>query len=465
MTEPWELTIKDASVLIISRKLGAVELLDSVLQRLDKTESYAQAWAYVDDSGAREAAGAADRLSLGGGSLGPLHGIPLGIKDVIDVRNMPTEAGSGALLGNIARSDAGAVRQLRHSGAVILGKTRTHEFAFGQGTPPSRNPRDPERYAGGSSIGSGVAVAVGSTPGAVGTDTGGSVRNPASINGLVGIKPSFGLISGSGLLNVSHTLDQIGPIARTVTDAAKLLECMAGPEKVSRLRKKSPHSAGPAIRLGIDRRIWDDWAVTQQVKTVLECAIDDLQELGIDVIDLPLPQLSMALPASLAISLSEAADYHRARLEKASAHYLQGTRIMLETGSLIPSADVQLAREVQEYLRSLISGMMEEAGVAALISPTLPAVAPVESNMDHALTGEAGNNSLSSALQMLTTANLTGMPALSLPCGFAQGQPVGMHLMGPIFSEYTLFSIANTYETATEWKRNVPVRNLPVLTG
>lgn len=122
MNEPWELTITDAAVLISSRKLGAVELLDSVLQRLDKTESYAQAWAYVDDSGAREAAGAADRLSLAGGSLGPLHGIPLGIKDVIDVRNMPTEAGSGALLGNIARSDAGAVRQLRHSGAVILEK-------------------------------------------------------------------------------------------------------------------------------------------------------------------------------------------------------------------------------------------------------------------------------------------------------------------------------------------------------
>lgn len=464
MAEPWELGIVEAAELLRARQLSAVELLDSVLDRLQATEDFAHAWAHVDEAGARAAAVAADANACAGEFGGTLHGIPIGVKDVIDVRGMPTEGGSQALRGHVAPDDAGAVGQLRRNGAVLLGKTQTHEFAFGQGTPPSRNPWDPRRYAGGSSVGSGVAVAVGSAPGSLGTDTGGSVRNPAAVNGLVGLKPTSGLVDGSGVLNISHTLDHIGPIARSVADCAALLDGMIDASASSLL-------AGPVlpqidslrspIRIAVDRGRWSEWGVTQEVTAVLNRAITVLGDLGVDVVELPLPELAMALPASLAISLSEAFGHHRTRLGRVPDRYLPGTRVMIETGALVAPRDVSLAHEVREYLRGFIADAMETAQVDALVSPTLPAIAPPASGMAHELTGDADGSSLAAALRMLTTANLTGMPALSVPCGFASAQPVGMHVMGRQFADATILALARAYEGATSWRTHVPVKELP----
>ncbi|WP_442543583.1 amidase [Arthrobacter sp. KN11-1C] len=459
MTEAWELGIAEASGLLRRGELSAAELVESVIGRLEATEDAVQAWAYVDKQGARNEARTADNSAARGEFLGPLHGIPLGVKDVIDVRGMPAEGGSLALKGRVASNDAGVVRQLRRNGAVILGKTVTHEFAFGQGTPPSKNPWGAERYAGGSSIGSGVAVAVGSAPGALGTDTGGSVRNPASVNGLVGLKATAGLVDGSGVLSVSHTLDHIGPITRSVADCAAMLHGMVGPESAARLQETVLPEAMPApIRVAVDRGAWAEWEVTPEVAAVLEQALIVLQGLGVEVVEVSFPELKMALPASLAISLSESVEHHRELLASSAGKYLPGTRVMIETGALVPREDVQLAHQVRSYLRASLRTAMDNAGVQALVSPTLPSIAPIEADMSHSLTGSTGKDSLSSALMMLSPANLTGMPGLSIPCGFAGGQPVGMHFMGREFAEADLLGIAHVYEKHTSWHAKVPVR-------
>ncbi|GAA4045729.1 amidase [Arthrobacter methylotrophus] len=466
MTEAWELGIAEAAGLIRRRELSAVELLDSVLDRLQDTEDYAHAWAFLDDPGALEAARMADDQAAMGQFGGALHGIPLGVKDVIDVRRMPTEGGSESLRGNCAKDDAGVVRQLRASGAVILGKLQTHEFAFGQGTPPSRNPWDPDRYAGGSSVGSGVAVAVGSIPGALGTDTGGSVRNPAAVNGLVGLKPSTGVVSSSGVLHVSHTMDHVGPIARSVEDCAMLFDGMVELQAVAGLG--GPVSARiqdiPAgIKLGVDRQIWSEWGVSSGVVAAVDEALSVLEDLGIEIIDLSLPDLDLSLHASVAISLSEAALHHRQRLKGAAGQYLPSTRVMIETGALVSRDDIRLAWQVRSHLRSLIPEFMLRTGVDGLVSPTLPAIAPFASSMSSELTGPPGEDSLAAALRMLSPANLTGMPGISVPCGLASAQPVGLHIMGPERSDARVLAIAHAYERATQWHRNVPVRVLPTV--
>ncbi|WP_427017548.1 amidase [Pseudarthrobacter sp. P1] len=460
MADAWELGITAAATLLRRRELSAVELLDSVLERLEAMEEGARAWAFVDADGAYAAARAADDGARRGEFLGPLHGIPLGVKDVIDVRGMPTEGGSLALRGHVASEDAGVVGHLRRGGAVLMGKTETHEFAFGQGTPPSRNPWDADRYAGGSSVGSGVAVAVGSVPGALGTDTGGSVRNPAAVNGLVGLKPTAGLVDGTGVLNISHTLDHVGPIARSVADCAAMLQAMLSPAAAHSLDggMLCSGTVAPETRVAVDRAAWLEWGVAPAVTAVLERAVAVLEGLGVEVVELPLPELGMALPASLAISLSEAAGHHRERLGRRAERYLPGTRVMIETGALVSSEDVRLARDVRTYLRSSIAAALASAGVQALVSPTLPSIAPFAAEMSHELTGRTGKNSLSSALLMLSPANLTGMPGLSVPCGLVEGQPVGIHFMGPEFSDAKLLRLAHAYERATPWHGHVPVR-------
>ena len=466
MTQPWELGITQAAEMIRAGELSAVELVDSVLERVVETEGFARAWAHVDADGARAAAQTADR-AVRRGAAGKLLGVPIGVKDVIDVRGLPAEGGSAALHGRIAGRDAGAVRRLRENGAIILGKLQTHEFAFGQGTPPTRNPWDPERYAGGSSVGSGVAVAVGSAPGALGTDTGGSVRNPAAVNGLVGLKPTSGLVSGSGVLNVSHTLDHVGPIARSAADCAALFDAMVEPAAARRWGggpsaglEATGRGAAPG-RLAVDRALWAEWGVAPAVARLVEEALGVLSGLGFEIVEVSLPELDVALPASLAISLSEAAHHHRERLRRDAAHYVPATRVMIETGALVTAEDIALAHAVRAQLRTTLADALARARVAALVSPTLPAIAPRAALMSHELTGETGGDSLSSALRMLSPANLTGLPGVSVPCGLAEGQPVGLHLMGPAFSDGALLGIAGAYEEASPWRAMVPLRDLP----
>lgn len=469
MTETWQLGVDDAAQALAARSLSSVELVQACLERISATEPHVHAWAFVDAEAALAQAQASDARRRAGHPRSPMDGVPVGVKDVIDVAGMPTRAGSASLAeaGPAAR-DAASVARLREAGGVLLGKAHTYEFAFGQGHPPTLNPRDPSRYAGGSSIGSGVAVAVGSAPAMLGTDTGGSIRNPASINGIFGLKPSAGLVSTDGAIAISRTMDAIGPLTASALGCALVLDAIADPPVRDRafggaIAERADLQLDAPVRIGIDRDLWRRWGVTYPVRRCVDDSLVVLAELGAELVDLDLSFLDAALTAGLVISLSESVPEHRARLSEVAADYLPGTRIMIATGALIDPADVRLAQRMRHALRARIEHSMTDAGLTAIAAPTLPAGAPLLATMASELTDAAGEESLGSALRMLSAANLTGLPGLSVPSGEPDGCPVGMHLLGRMFGEAELIALGRLLERKGAWRDRIPLG--PVHTG
>ena len=261
MKDLWRLTLRDAADRLAARELSAVELLDATLERLHETEPSVHAYITLMEDSAKKQAAAADAEMGHGHWRGPLHGIPVGVKDLYYTQGVKTQAGSRVLEGFVPDHDSTVVAKLKDGGAVIVGKTVTHEFAYGQDIPATRNPWNTDCYPGGSSAGSGVSVAVGSAFAAVGTDTGGSIRVPASVNGVVGLKPTNGRVSGYGVIPMSPTLDNAGPMARTAEDCALMLGVIAGydpkdtgsiDEPVADYTEGLPRGV-EGLRLGLDR--------------------------------------------------------------------------------------------------------------------------------------------------------------------------------------------------------------------
>jgi aspartyl-tRNA(Asn)/glutamyl-tRNA(Gln) amidotransferase subunit A len=465
MSATWDLTIDEASELIAKRDCSAAELLEAVLERLTETEPIVRAWASVDEVGARSAAAAADRRLASGQRCGRMHGIPVGLKDVIDTEGWPTEAGSRVLAGHVPAADAVVVAQLRRAGAVILGKTVTYEFAYGQDHPPTRNPWDQSRYPGGSSVGSGVAVAVGSALATLGTDTGGSIRNPAAINGLVGLKPTNGLVSRRGVIPVSPSLDQVGPLTKTVADCAIVLQEIAGRDHADRttvpIRLPDYRSALErplaSLRIGVDRQAWQQCGVEPCAKEAVDAALVTLERCGAEVVEISMPSLDLALATGLTLFLSEATAWHQELLATRIRDYSPGTRVMLALGALVPGSDYVRAQHVREVVRDEVRTTFERHRLDAIASPTLPgpAVPAAELRTDLTRTGET--NDLAGALRLLNWANVCGLPAISVPCGASpEGLPLGLQLTGRPFKEATLLCAASMFEWSTDWHRRRP---------
>ncbi|GAA4478101.1 amidase [Microbacterium panaciterrae] len=461
MSAPWRWGVPEAAAALADGGITSTQLVSAALDRIRFTESRARAWAHVDADAALVAARASDERRRAGRALGPLDGLPIGVKDVIDVAGMPTRGGSAVFRAAApAQRDAVAVGRFRAAGGILLGKTVTYEFAFGQGTPPTRNPRDPERYAGGSSIGSGVAVAIGDVSAALGTDTGGSVRNPASINGLVGLKPSAGLVSRAGSMTVSGTMDAIGPLAASVRGAALVLDAIAEPTVLREHFGGSVVRAAARVeraRVGVDRDQWERWGVAAPVRSAVDEALEVLERTGVEVVEVDTSDLDLALTAGLVVSLSEAATLHRLRLRAAADDYLPETRVMIASGALIETGDVELALRLRGALRCRIEELMQRRGLAALVSPTLPNGAPRLATMAAELTSAGDAESLGSALRMLCAANLTGLPGLSVACGEVAAGPIGMHLLGRANGDAEILALAERYEQAAPWRARVPL--------
>ena len=419
--------------------LTATEHVTEVLDAIDRTQSEFASWAYVDREGAVVAAQRADALLHAGVRTGPLHGVAVGVKDVIAVAGMPTRAGSKSTSVRPCVRDAVAVERLRAAGAVIVGKTTTHEFASGQGDPGTVNPRFPDRYAGGSSVGSGVAVAVGSVPAALGTDTGGSIRNPAAVNGVVGFKPSRHFVDARGLLHFSRTLDVVGPIAPSVADCRLVATALSG------ATREPPRSSRP-VRLAVDRSIFDSPALDDGFKVVLADAIDRLVASGVEFVECRDPDFGHAMTAALVIGLTEFASNHVERLSHLGVDYLPETRHMVETGLLLEATDLALAERATGRITRTLAELARSTGADALIGVTLPAPPPLIREMSTALTAPVERTSLSSALQHLSLANLTGLPAITVPAGEALGQPVGLHLTGLNANDFRLLDVAEEIE-------------------
>ena len=371
LTELTELTLRQASELLAGGETSAVELLEATLQQIDATEPLVHAYAYVAADQARAAAATADQERARGVDRGPVHGIPVGIKDLLYTTDMPTEAGSKVFAGFAPAFDATAVRRLREAGAVIVGKTVTHEFAYGQDVPPTRNAWNQECYPGGSSAGSGVAVAVRSAFGALGSDTGASIRIPGSVNGVVGVKPTFGRVSRHGVVGMSPSLDHVGPLARTVEDAALLLGAVAGHDPADLASLDTPtedftrelDGGADGLRIGVDRDYYFSHFVNDEVRAATLEAIEELERQGATIVDVRIEELQLMSDVGLILVLTrhERLPPDAAPCPRALAITPPGVRLMLELGNLVPATTYLVAQRARAAMREAIRKTFHDA--------------------------------------------------------------------------------------------------------
>jgi aspartyl-tRNA(Asn)/glutamyl-tRNA(Gln) amidotransferase subunit A len=486
MTGLPSLTLQEAAGLLDRREVSSVELTQAVLDRIVALDDGIKAYLTLTPELALEQAAGADRRRAKAGLAGhpPLLGVPLAIKDVICVEGVPTTCGSRILENYVPPFSATAVERLRAAGAVIVGKTNTDEFAMGSSTENSaffatRNPWDLSRVPGGSSGGSAAAVAAGMAFGALGSDTGGSVRQPASLCGVVGLKPTYGRVSRWGLVAFASSLDQIGCFGRTVTDAAILLEAIAGydPRESTSLDTPVPDYVASltgdvrGLRVGVPQEYLIE-GMQPQVESAVRAAIGTLAGLGAEVVDVSLPHTDYALPVYYLIAPAEAsanlARYDGIRyglsLEGSdlwdSYRQTRGQgfgpevkrRIMLGTYALSAGyydAYYLKAGKVRTLIRQDFDQALKQCDV--LVAPTTPTTA--------FKLGEKVDDPLQMYLQDIFTLalSLAGLCGLSLPCGFdAEGLPIGLQIMGGALEEATVLRVAHAYEQATAWHNQKP---------
>jgi aspartyl-tRNA(Asn)/glutamyl-tRNA(Gln) amidotransferase subunit A len=444
--DAWALDLVEAAGLIAAGELKPSELVASALARLEAVEPFVRAFVSVDAERAlREARDQDDRPG------GPLRGIPVAIKDIFDVAGTPTCCGS-AILGEAgpAREDAPAVAHLRAAGAVVVGKTTTHELACGVYTPPTRNPWDLERSPGGSSGGSAAAVAAGAVLGAIGSDTGGSIRIPAAHCGLVGVKPTYGRVSRAGALALSWSLDHVGPLARTVEDAALLLSVLAGADPGDRTtlgRPSLPQPLLPAdddvgsLRVGLLRQ--RPFApLASEAACALDSAIALLAAEGVQIETTLVPELEQTLAAEFAIVAAEAASYHETRLARSPHLIGDDVRGLLETGLLLPASLYLRAQRTRRAIQQSIAQTFTAQRLDALLAPTVPAPAQRHDQLEYDFDGEA-ESVIESLVRTTAPFNLAGLPAVAVPTGLgASGLPGSVQVVARPFDESTALRLA-----------------------
>jgi aspartyl/glutamyl-tRNA(Asn/Gln) amidotransferase, A subunit len=476
LTDPTKLTIADLQRLLRRRELSAGDLLEAHQARIEQVDDRVKAFLRLTPKLAAEQAAAADR-ALKSGDAGPLAGIPLAVKDVLCVRGVETTAGSRILRGFKPPYTGTAVKRLFEAGAVMLGVTNCDEFAMGSSTEnsgyfPTHNPWALDRVPGGSSGGSAAAVAAGEAVIAVGTDTGGSIRQPAALTGVVGMKPTYGRVSRYGLIAFASSLDQIGPFARSVEDCAILLEAIAGRDPLDATSSdraidvRRDFDAGvKGMRLGVPREYYEVDGIEPGVKAALDKALDALRGAGAELVDVNLPHTDYGLAAYYIIAPAECSS-NLARFDgvrfglsdKDAANvtdaYMQtrregfGTevrrRVMLGTYALSSGyydAYYLKAQKVRTLIKRDFDGAFEKCD--AIVSATSPTVAfPL---------GSRTQNPLSMYLCDVLTlgGNLAGLPGISVPCGKSEGLPVGLQVLAPQWREDIALRVARAYEVAS----------------
>ena len=455
--DPTTLSIAAAQRLIRSGTLSPLELVEAYIERIGRFDARLNAFVTVTGERAAARARALEAELARGRWRGPLHGIPIALKDNIDTAGVLTTAASAVYADRVPDEDAEVVTRLEAAGAVILGKLNMHEFAYGgtsafTHTGPVRNPWDVDRIPGGSSGGSGAAVAARLCAGALGTDTGGSVRIPAAHCGIVGLKPTYGLASIRGIIPLSVSLDHVGPMCRTVADAALLLQALAGydPRGIASIRADVPDYAGAllrrtsSLRLGVPRTpYYDD--LDPQVSEAVDRALGVLSDLAASTRDVELPALPQARPVAV-----ESYAYHADLLDESRELYDPSTLARIEPGAEVPAVEYAEALYRLKLVRKAIARVFDD--VDLLVTPTLP-ILPVEI--------EAARESPREATQILirNTApfNSYGIPAITVPCGFSrEGLPIGVQISGRALGEVDVLALAHAYEQSTDWHERTP---------
>jgi aspartyl-tRNA(Asn)/glutamyl-tRNA(Gln) amidotransferase subunit A len=436
------------------KKLSPLELIETMLARIETFNPQLNAYLTVTAEQALGDARRAEREILRGRWRGLLHGVPISLKDNIYTLGVRTTAGSKILRDFIPQRDATVVRRLRAAGAIVLGKTNLHEFAYGVTTNnphfgPTRNPWDPARIPGGSSGGSAAAVAAGLCIASVGSDTGGSIRIPAAMCGIVGFKPTFGLVSCHGVVPLAASFDHVGPLARTVSDAAILLRVLAGRDLGTSQASKR------RLRLGWPfGYFWEK--LDEEVRQLVEAAMRSLEREGCALEEIALPHLSDAVEPSTQIALAEArhfhesAGYYPARAED----YSEEVRKRLELGGQIRAIEYLKALEVRQQVRGEFDAAL--ANVDAILAPTVPVAAPRIAE-ERVRIGTEEETVRGALLRLNRPANFTGHPAISIPCGFTRARlPVGLQIIGRAFEETLLLRLAGVYEQSHKWSTARP---------
>ena len=448
--------------LLRSRAASASEILDAVQTRVAMIEPKLNTFIRLMPEAARAQANSADAELAAGHDRGPWHGLPIGLKDLLYTQGVPTTAGSAALADFVPDFDATVVAKMRAAGAVFLGKQNMHEFALGITNEniafgACRNPWSVDHIPGGSSGGSAAAVAVGAGVAAIGSDTGGSIRIPASCCGVVGLMPTYGRVSRHGVVPLSWSLDHVGPIARSVADAASLLEAIAGydardpasdPRPLSRLLEGKPPASLEGVRIAIPRNYFFD-RVDPEVARAVEAAARVLADLGTTLVDVNVPHVEHSLPVQFVVAIPEALSWHRSGLAKAADRYGARVRSAIESGAYVPAADYLDAQRVRVLIRRGLTGALAQAD--AMLAPTIP-VPPPRIGEDSLLTSWGEEDVVSCLIRLTSPIDLSGQPAISVPCGFsASGLPLGMQIIGRPFDERTICRIAQSYEHAAPW--------------
>jgi aspartyl-tRNA(Asn)/glutamyl-tRNA(Gln) amidotransferase subunit A len=466
-------SIEEVARLFRKRTLSPVELTRLMLSRIVQVDprlnSYITVTAELALAQAKKAE--AELYAPPSGKAyrdrGPLHGIPISLKDNLSTAEIRTTAGSLILAKFVPEHDAAVVARLKEAGAVILGKTNMHEFAYGvtSNNPhygAVHNPWDLARIPGGSSGGSAAAVAAGLCYGSIGTDTGGSIRIPAGLCGIVGLKPTLGRISVEGVIPLSPRLDCVGPLARTVRDTALLLEAMLpqvkGEPRLGSRRKLSAKSL--KFTLGVPREFFFD-VISNEVGLVIEEALRRLRRQKVRIKEVSLPLLSETEYAGNQIAWAEATHYHQQSgcFPARSAEYGEDVRTRLALGTEVPATVYLTALEVREKFIQQLHRVMADASVDVLALPTTPITAPL---IDQEAIRIADKDHSTRALLLRTNrpANLAGVPAISVPCGFIPaGLPVGLQLMGAFAEEHLLLGVAHAFERACTDQRRPPLTN------
>jgi aspartyl-tRNA(Asn)/glutamyl-tRNA(Gln) amidotransferase subunit A len=479
------LTIKETSELLKKKELSPVELTQSILERIDKTDDNLNTYVTVLADKALESAKKAETEITAGNYLGPLHGVPLGLKDIFITKDIRTTCSSKMLENFIPPYDATVTEKLLNSGAVIVGKNNMDEFAMGSSTEtsyfgPTKNPWDIERVPGGSSGGSASATAASLCLGSVGTDTGGSIRQPAALCGVVGMKPTYGRVSRFGMIAFASSLDQAGPITKTVEDTAIILNAISGhdPKDSTCLNipvpdyTKSLKSDLKGLKIGIPKEYFVD-GMDKDVENSSRKAISAMEELGAEIVEISLPHTEYAVLTYYIIAPSEASSnlarydgvkygFRAEGAESLRDMYFktraQGfgdevkRRIMLGTYALSSGYYDAYYLKAQK-VRTLIKNDFDEAfkNVDAIVAPTTPEVA--------FKIGEKTQDPIKMYLSDVLTipCNIAGLPGISVPCGFSSdGLPIGIQVLGKPFDEETVIHVAHAYEQSTNWGERRP---------
>jgi aspartyl-tRNA(Asn)/glutamyl-tRNA(Gln) amidotransferase subunit A len=455
------LTIPQAAELIRDRKLSPLEYAKALIARIERHDGKLNAFLRFTPELALEDARRAEAEIARGAWRGPFHGMPYGLKDIVDYAGLPTTAHSKILKDNVAARDAHVTHKLRAAGAVFMGKLSTHEFAIGGPSfdlpwPPARNPWHRDHFCGGSSSGSGAAVAAGFLPGAIGTDTGGSVRNPASMCGIVGMKPTYGLVSRRGVVPLSFSLDHVGPLTRTVHENALMLDLIAGYDAQD--PGSVPH-AGPShasglgrgvegLRIGVLRHFYTrDMEADPEVAAGIEAAVQKLAELGARVREVETAPLGEYAAVNRTILTSEAFAIHEKWMRERPQDYGALARERIMAGAFVRAADYVNATRLRRKLADAFHALFRDVDVMITSSAMDP---PCRIDDREAV-------EYTYARQSRAPFNVTGGPALSVPVGFTRsGLPLGMQIVGRPFGEATLYRVAHAYEQATQWVERRP---------